>query len=75
MSTITPETLLLLVAMAAAAGTLGCFVVMRRMVLAADALAHVALPGIGVALLVHVHPFAGALDDRCVTVRLRVGGS
>jgi ABC-type Mn2+/Zn2+ transport system permease subunit len=61
MSTITPEAAVLLVAMAAAAGTLGCFVVMRRMVLAADALSHVALPGIGIALLANVHPLAGAL--------------
>jgi ABC-type Mn2+/Zn2+ transport system permease subunit len=60
MSTITPESALLLLAMAAAAGTIGCFVVMRRMVLAADALSHVALPGIGLALLANVHPLAGA---------------
>src|SRR5689334_14459537 len=60
MSTITPESAVLLLAMAAAAGTIGCFVVMRRMVLAADALSHVALPGIGLALLANVHPIAGA---------------
>lgn len=55
------ESGLLLLAMSTAAGLLGCFVVMRRMVLAADALSHVALPGIGIAVLLHVHPFAGAL--------------
>src|SRR5690242_19989 len=61
MFTTTVETALLLLTLATAAGLLGCFVIMRRMVLAADALSHVALPGIGVALLVHVHPLAGAM--------------
>lgn len=61
MSTTIVETTLWLVAMSLAAGWLGCFVVMRRMVLAADALSHVALPGIGVALMFHVHPLAGGL--------------
>ena len=47
--------------MAVAAGLVGCFAVMRRMTLAADAISHVALPGIGVALLLHVYPIVGAL--------------
>jgi zinc transport system permease protein len=47
--------------MAVAAGLLGCFALMRRMTLAADALSHVALPGIGIALLLRVNPLAGAL--------------
>ena len=47
--------------MATAAGLIGAFAVMRRMTLAADAISHVALPGIGVALLLHVHPIIGAL--------------
>ena len=34
---------------------------MRRMTLAADAFSHVALPGIGVAILFRVNPLAGAL--------------
>lgn len=42
-----------------AAGLVGCFAVMRRMTLAADALSHVALPGIGLALLLRVHPVLG----------------
>jgi zinc transport system permease protein len=54
------ETLILSAAMAVAAGLIGCFAVMRRMVLAADALSHVALPGIGVALALHIHPIFGA---------------
>ncbi|HUL71628.1 MAG TPA: metal ABC transporter permease [Vicinamibacterales bacterium] len=52
--------LLLSGAVAIAAGLVGCFAVMRRMTLAADALSHVALPGIGVALALGVHPLFGA---------------
>ena len=54
------ENLLLSITMAIAAGLIGCFVMMRRMTLAADALSHVALPGIGVALALHIHPIFGA---------------
>jgi len=52
--------LLLSGAVAIAAGLVGCFAVMRRMTLAADALSHVALPGIGLALAFGVHPLFGA---------------
>ena len=44
-----------------AAGLVGCFAVMRRMTLAADALSHVALPGIGLALLLGLHPVIGGV--------------
>jgi zinc transport system permease protein len=47
--------------MAVAAGLVGCFAVMRRMTLAADAISHVALPGIGIALILHMSPILGAL--------------
>jgi ABC-type Mn2+/Zn2+ transport system permease subunit len=57
----TIEALLLSVAMAVAAGLVGCFAVMRRMALAADALSHVALPGIGIALALQIHPLVGAV--------------
>jgi ABC-type Mn2+/Zn2+ transport system permease subunit len=57
----TPEAFLLSAAAAIAAGLVGCFAVMRRMALAADALSHVALPGIGIALALHVHPLLGAI--------------
>jgi zinc transport system permease protein len=53
-------TLVSVAAMAAAAGLVGCFAVVRRMTLAADALSHVALPGIGIAMALHVHPLLGA---------------
>lgn len=53
--------LLLGATIAAAAGLVGCFAVMRRMTLASDAISHVALPGIGVALAWHFHPLLGGL--------------
>lgn len=56
----TTDALLLSLAMAVAAGLVGCFAMMRRMALAADALSHVALPGIGVALALEIHPVFGA---------------
>ncbi len=46
--------------MAVASGLIGCFAVMRRMSLAADPLSHVALPGIGIALALRIHPIFGA---------------
>ncbi len=49
------------IGMAAAAGLVGCFAVMRKMALASDALSHVALPGIGIAVAFHVHPVVGAV--------------
>jgi ABC-type Mn2+/Zn2+ transport system permease subunit len=49
------------VSMAAAAGLVGCFALMRKMTLAADAMSHIALPGIGVALLFRFNPVLGAL--------------
>ena len=42
------------------AGYLGSFMVLKRMSLVGDALSHVALPGIALALLWNVNPFFGA---------------
>lgn len=53
--------LVLPLGMAAAAGLVGCFAVMRRMTLASDAMSHVALPGIGLALALHLNPVLGGL--------------
>lgn len=53
--------ILLSVGMAVAAGLVGCFAVMRRMALASDAMSHVALPGIGLAVAFHVHPLLGGV--------------
>jgi len=55
------KTLVVCAAMAVAAGLVGCFAVMRRMTLAADAFSHVALPGIGLALVLKLNPLIGAL--------------
>lgn len=46
---------------AAAGGALGAFALLRRMALVGDAMAHIALPGIALALLLNVNPFLGAL--------------
>ncbi len=53
--------LLLPVLMAVAAGLVGSVAVMRRMTLASDAISHVALPGVGLALILHFNPVLGAL--------------
>ncbi len=45
--------------MSAAAGLVGSIAVMRRMSLASDALSHVALPGIALAMLFHFSPMLG----------------
>jgi len=42
------------------AGVLGALMVVRRMSLVGDALSHVALPGVAVALIFHADPFLGA---------------
>lgn len=44
---------------AAASGLVGVFALTRRMTLAADALSHVALPGLGVAILLKINPIIG----------------
>jgi zinc transport system permease protein len=57
---------------------IGVFIVLRRLSLIADTLAHVALAGIAASLLVRVHPFAGALVAVLLGAagieRLRVSG-
>jgi len=45
----------------AAAGYLGSFMILRKMALVGDAMTHVALPGMGLALLLNINPFFGAL--------------
>jgi ABC-type Mn2+/Zn2+ transport system permease subunit len=44
---------------AVAAGLVGSFALMKRMILASDVLSHVALPGIGLAFLFHFNPLLG----------------
>ncbi len=57
----TPSELLLPLGMAVAAGLVGAVAVMRRMTLASDAISHIALPGIGLAILLRFNPVLGAL--------------
>lgn len=45
---------------ALAASFLGAFIVVKRMALVGDALSHVALPGIGLALILNIDPIYGA---------------
>ncbi len=45
---------------AAAAANLGTFMVLKRMSLVGDALSHVALPGMAIAIALHVSPLVGA---------------
>jgi zinc transport system permease protein len=42
-----------------AAGMVGCFALMKRMVLASDVISHLALPGLGIAYLLKINPLIG----------------
>lgn len=42
-----------------ASGSIGAFIILRRMALVGDALSHVALPGIAIALIYSIDPFWG----------------
>ncbi len=59
------STLLLSAVTAVAAGLMGCYALMRRMTLAGDALSHVALPGIGLALLLGIPSARRRPRDPC----------
>ena len=50
------------------AGYIGSFMVLRKMSLVGDALSHVALPGIAIALLLNIHPFLGAFAALFIAV-------
>ena len=52
----------------AAASLIGVFAILKRMSLVGDALSHVALPGIAIALFFHVNPFLGALSFLFVSI-------
>ncbi len=52
------------------AGYVGSFMVLRRMSLVGDALSHVALPGIAVALLFKINPFFGAFAALFLAINL-----
>lgn len=48
-----------MVAVAVSSGLVGSFALMRRMALASDAISHIALPGLGLALLLKINPLIG----------------
>lgn len=48
-------------AVGAASGYLGSFMIIKRMSLVGDALSHVALPGMAIAIMWHISPVIGAL--------------
>lgn len=49
------------IAVGVSASFLGVFVILRRMALVGDALSHVALPGMAIAILLNINPFIGAI--------------
>lgn len=51
--------LLLALLFALTAGLVGCFALMKRMLLASDVISHLALPGLGIAFLLKFNPLAG----------------
>lgn len=61
METISPLTIFALFFTAASSGLIGSFALMRRMTLASDAMSHIALPGLAIALMFQVNPFFGGL--------------
>lgn len=60
--------ILVAAAVAASASLLGSFAILKRMALVGDALSHVALPGMALALLIKINPFVGAVVFLAVTV-------
>lgn len=50
---------ILAIASAAAAGVIGGFALMKRTVIAGDVMSHIAIPGLGLALLWNIHPLLG----------------
>src|SRR2546430_16263922 len=52
--------IILMLLTALAAGLVGSFALMKRMSLAGDVVSHIALPGLGLALLFHLNPLIGA---------------
>lgn len=48
-----------MLSVAAASGLVGVFALTRRMTLAADVMSHIALPGLGLALIIKINPLIG----------------
>lgn len=60
MSTAETYSIVLVLLTALAAGLVGSFALMKRMSLAGDVVSHIALPGLGIALLLKINPLVGA---------------
>jgi len=68
MENIQLSSLILAVCIAALAGIVGSFALMKRMSLAGDVISHFALPGIGIALLLNANPLIGAAISLAIGV-------
>lgn len=64
------QSLLIALTVGLASGSIGAFVVLKRMALVGDALSHVALPGIALALAYHIDPFWGVVASLLVAAFL-----
>src|SRR5581483_2318545 len=51
--------IILAIVSAAAAGLVGAFALMKRTILAGDVMSHIAIPGLGLAVLWQINPIAG----------------
>ena len=60
MTTSETYSVVLVLLTALAAGLVGSFALMKRMSLAGDVVSHIALPGLGVAMLLKINPLVGA---------------
>lgn len=61
METIFSQSFIMALVVGLASGSIGAFVVLKRMALVGDALSHVALPGIALALAYAIDPFWGVI--------------
>lgn len=52
-------TIILAITSAAAAGLVGAFALMKRTILAGDVMSHIAIPGLGLAVIWQINPIAG----------------
>lgn len=55
------QTIAIALTIGAASGAIGSFILLKRMALVGDALSHVALPGVGLAIAYGIDPFWGVL--------------
>lgn len=56
------NSLIVAISVGLAASFLGVFIILRRMALVGDALSHVAIPGMALAILFNLNPFIGAIS-------------